>query len=103
MAASQSHNCPGLVLPESCHKGLRVLLPRLPSCVLVSPMEAVPMGLAGSPRPTLGLEPLWQGHGESWASLGPWAEGMEGLIALGLASPLLDLSSSDPRWQPPGV
>lgn len=92
MAASPLHTCPGLVLPESCHKGLRVLPPRLPSCSLVSPsMKAVPMGLAGSPRATLARP--WGGVGLT----GPLGRGVEGLIALGLASPVLDVSSSDPH------
>lgn len=98
MAASQLHTCPGLVLPESCHKGLRVLLPRLPSCLLVSPsVKAVPTGLVGSPRAT----PARPRGGVGLT--GPLGRGMEGLIALGLASPVLGVSSSDPHWQPPGA
>lgn len=75
-----------LALVKSCHKGLTVLLPGTPPPLLLSPQRKVPaLGQAGSPQ-----SPLWQGHGEVCVSLGPWAgEGMEGLIALGLALPFL--------------
>lgn len=75
-----------LALVRSCHKGPTVPLPGPPSPLLLSPQRKLPtLGQAGSPP-----SPLWQGQGEACVSLGPWAgEGMEGLIALGLALPLL--------------
>lgn len=78
-------------LVQSCQEGLRVLLPGPPS-LLLSPQRKLPtLGQAGSPP-----SPHWQGQEQVCISLGPWAGGrVKGLIALGLAPPLLGIFSSD--------